>query len=61
MSQQTDSRNSGTAQKMFVIMNIGTVPASDSELGFPNLFHQRILLGLKYTKRIYRFRNDIGK
>jgi hypothetical protein len=50
MSQQTDSRNSGTAQKMFAIMNIDTVVASDSELGFPNLFHQRILLGLKYTK-----------
>jgi len=37
---------------MFEIMNTGTVTASDSELGFPNLFHQRILLGLKFTKRI---------
>jgi hypothetical protein len=52
MSQQTDSRNSGTARKMFAIMNTGTVAASDSEQVFPNLFHQRILLGLKYTKRI---------
>jgi len=47
MSQQTDSRKSGTVQKMFAIMNIGTVPESDSELGFPNLFHQRIFFGLE--------------